>query len=189
MVAVVTGAGLPARNTNSTSMRRLSAVVVMCLVALTGLSGCGLSHRDQPNGPAAGFPADHDAITVLASTATQVAIETHNGSCVYRSTAAVPCVSNAVRTAQFLRGDHNHNWCSRMALVSRSISCPRTPGSSASAGGWTPSAAPSGAGMAHQHVAGGARNHSFPARSGCRWGRPRRGMQPDRLGGVVSQNE
>ena len=46
-------------------------------------------------------------------------------------------------------------WCSRMALVSPSIFCRRTLGSSASAGGWIPSAARPGSragAWAHQRV-------------------------------------
>jgi hypothetical protein len=114
VIAVVEGgASLPARSTNrGASVRRLGAVVLflVTLTALTALTGCGSSRRGQPDRPGGGLPADHDATTVLASTATQVAIETVTGSCVYRSTSDVPCAITAVRTAQFLQGDHNHSY-------------------------------------------------------------------------------
>jgi hypothetical protein len=103
MIAVVRGAAPPARNTNRASIRHLRAVVVMSLVALTAVNGCGSSRREQPARPATSFPADQDAITVLASTATQVAIETVAGPCQFTS-GYTPCLSN-LKAVSILQGN------------------------------------------------------------------------------------
>ncbi len=83
---------------------RFGALIALAVVALV-LAGCGSSDRDQPARPATGFPADHDAITVLASTATQVAIDTVTEPCEF-SSGFPPCLSN-LKTALLLQGNVN----------------------------------------------------------------------------------
>jgi hypothetical protein len=68
------------------------AAVALIVVAF------GPSHRPQP--------ADHDAITVLASTATQVAIETVTGRCDIATMGYDAC-SSKVKTVSIMQGNAN----------------------------------------------------------------------------------
>jgi hypothetical protein len=81
-------------------LRGLAALVVIAMVAV----GCGDSSGGRPVFQS--YPADHDAITVLASTATQVAIETVTGPCVLTTTGFQPCLTN-LKTVLILQDNHN----------------------------------------------------------------------------------
>jgi hypothetical protein len=81
----------------------------MIALAVVGLivAVFGSSHRHYPDKPLTGPPAYQDAITVLASTAVQVAIETVTGPCdTTTGVATIPCISN-VKTVSVLQANPN----------------------------------------------------------------------------------
>ncbi len=81
----------------------LTAAAVVSLI----VAACGSSRRHYPDRPLSGPPAYQDAITVLASTATRVAIEAVTRPCLDSTgMPSIPCLST-VKTVSVLQADPN----------------------------------------------------------------------------------